>query len=112
MAALRACDDGQALMEGFFVGLEHSADAGSIYADRLFGEDGFAGGDSRFQMKGPETGRGRQDDVVGLAAQDTLVGIQTLIASAVAQLNRVAELLDAVALGELGQPLPTAFERC
>ena len=102
VATLRAGDDRQALFLGLLGGLQHLADAGGVGADRLLGEDVFAGGDGGLEVVRPEARRRGQDDVVDFGeVEQLLVGVQPREAVFLRHVRLVAEFLDRVVRGQV-----------
>ena len=62
VAALRAGDDGQALLLGELRGGDDRADADRVDGHRLLHEDVLSRLDDRLEVERPETGRRGQDD--------------------------------------------------
>src|SRR4051812_32589319 len=76
VTALQTCANGEVLFLGFFISLEHLANAHGVSRHRLFREDVLARGDGGSEMKRPEAGGRRQDDVIGAAVDDFLEGVE------------------------------------
>src|SRR5262249_45284921 len=99
VAALGAGANADPFSQRIFIGGQDLADAGAVHADRLLGEDVFAGGHRGLNVHRPEAGRRRQDDVVGAAVDHLLMAVEADEAAVFGQVDLVAQLLDFLVLG-------------
>ena len=76
VAALRARRDAEPFRPGLVGEGEHLADARAVNRDRLLREDVLARSDRRLEMRGAETRRGGENDVVRVGREHPPIGVE------------------------------------
>src|SRR4030095_355884 len=92
MAPLRARSDAQPFGFPLFVGGEHAANSRAIHPDRFLGEYVLAGGDCGLQVLRSESGRSSQNDVVHVARDYFLEGVESHKAAIIRHIQNFAYL--------------------